>query len=132
MSELDKISELAKAKGLEFSAKVNALAGSNVIGVEELSDVANSFFDVCEVIEMKLEGKPVTIGTIISEVAPGILPSVLGGELIGAEASDLQDEEITTLVNLGDQHPLGDNAPKYKQALKVILYAVQSIFIFKK
>lgn len=130
--ELNKISELAKAKGLELVEKVNALVAGSVIGVEQLKDVVVTFFDLCELIEKKIQGQPITIIGVISDVLPGLLPAILGAETIPAEASDLQDEEITELVAIGDNAQLGDNAPKYKQVLKLLLIAIQTIFIFKK
>lgn len=130
--ELNKISELAKAKGLELVEKVNALVAGSVIGVEQLKDVVVTFFDLCELIEKKIQGQPITVIGVISDVLPGLLPAILGAETIPAEASDLQDDEISELVAIGDNAQLGDNAPKYKQVLKLLLIAIQTIFIFKK
>lgn len=130
--ELNKISELAKAKGLELIEKVNALVAGSVIGVEQLKDVVVTFFDLCELIEKKIQGQPITVIGVISDVLPGLLPAILGAETIPAEASDLQDDEIAELVAIGDNAQLGDNAPKYKQVLKLLLIAIQTIFIFKK
>ena len=132
MSELDKISELAKAKGLELVTKVNAVVKSGFIGVDELTDVAKTYFDLCELIEKKIQGEPITVIGVISDVLPGLLPAILGGELIPAEASDLQDEEIALLVAAGNNAELGNNAPKYKQVLKMLLFGIQTVFIFKR
>lgn len=132
MSEIEKISELAKAKGMELISKVNTVLAGSIIGVDELSDVVATFFDLCELIEKKIEGQPITLLGVIGEVVPGLLPAILGAEVIPAEASDLQDEEITFLVSKGDTAQLGDNAPKYKQVLKMLLYAIQTVFVFKK
>ena len=125
-----KIGDEVKAKGLDLMKKVNAVAAGSTIGVEELSDVANTFYDVCEVIEDGNEGQPITLMLVISVVAPGLLPAFLGVEQVPAEAMDLQDEEITFLVNLGDQHTLGENAEKYKAALKLVLVALQTYSVF--
>lgn len=123
---------LAKERGMELIKKVNQVAKAGLSGVEELRDIVNSFYDVCEVIEMRAEGKPITIGTIISEVAPGLLPSFLGVDQVIVEASDLQDSEILDLVNTeAPKHDLGDNAFKYQQALKLLLFGVQSFFVFR-
>lgn len=132
MSELDKIAELAKAKGMELVTKVNAVVAGSIIGVEQLKDVVVTFFDLCELIEKKIQGQPITLLGVIGEIIPGLLPAILGAETIPAEASDLQDDEIATLVAVGDAAQLGDNAPKYKQALKMLLFAIQTVFVFKK
>lgn len=135
MSDIEKtneIGELAKAKGIELVEKVNAVLKGSIIGVDELTDVVKTFFDLCELVERKIQGQPITLLGIIGDILPGLLPAILGGELIPAEASDLQDDEITFLVNLGDAAALGDNAPKYKQVLKMLLFAIQTIFVFKK
>lgn len=126
------LEDLAKAKGVELIQKVNAVVKGSVIGVDELKDVVNTFFDLCELIEKKISGQPITLLGIIGEVIPGLLPTFLGGELIPAEASDLQDDEVLQLVSLGDAANLGENAPKYKQVLKMLLFAIQTIFVFKK
>lgn len=130
--EIKNIGELAKAKGMELLAKVNQVVAGSIFGVDELSDVVNTFYDLCELLERKFQGQKLTVMMIITEIAPGLLPAFLGGELIPAEASDLQDEEITTLVSLGASHQLGENAVKYQQVLKMLLYATQTIFVFKK
>lgn len=123
---------LAKERGMELIKKVNQVAKAGLSGVEELRDIVNSFYDVCEVIEMKAEGKPITIGTIISEVVPGLLPSFMGIDQVVVEASDLQDSEIHDLVDSeAPNHELGDNALKYQQALKLLLFAIQSYFVFR-
>lgn len=131
MSEEKNLGDLIQAKGLELSTKVNAVMRGSIIGVDELTDVVKTYFDVCTLVEQKLEGQPITLLNVIGQVFPGLLPSILGGELIPAEAQDLQDEEIAELVAIGDGYQLGDNAPKYKQVLKMLLFAVQTIFVFK-
>ena len=125
------IEELAQAKGLELVKKVNAVVNGSVIGVEELTDVVHTYFDVCELIEKKNEGQPITLLGVVGEIGPGLLPAIMGGEMIPAEAKDLQDGEIDLLVSFGESHQLGENAPKYKQVLKMLLFAVQTIFVFK-
>lgn len=119
-------------KKAELVQKVNALVNASFIGVDELKDVVKTYFDVCAIIEAKADGQNPTVLNIIGQVLPGVLPALVGMDQIPAEVSDLQDDEILAeLVALGDGYKLGDSAPKYKQVLKMLLFAVQTFFLFK-
>lgn len=119
-----------QAKSADIIKAVNALPKGSILGVDELTDVVNLVFDGCEIIEKSSSGEAQNFLTIFSALGPAMIPAFMGIQQVGAEAQDLQDEEILTLVDLGDGHQLGVNALKYKQVVKALLFAVQTYFTF--
>ncbi|HYX06833.1 MAG TPA: hypothetical protein VE912_08890 [Bacteroidales bacterium] len=118
-------------KKVELIQKVNAVANGNVFGTKEIDEVVDLAYEVCEEIEATKEGEPLSVIDLLGELGMPLVKAVSGVKGVSAEAADLKDEEVLASVNRGDNFQLGDNALKYKQAVKLLLFGVQSVFVFK-
>jgi hypothetical protein len=118
-------------KKVELIQKVNAVANGNVFGTKELDEIVDLAYEVCEEIEARNEGQSVSVVDLLGELGMPLVKAVSGVQGVAAEAKDLNDEEVLASVNRGDNFQLGENALKYKQAVKLLLFGVQSVFVFK-
>jgi len=99
---------------------INEKLKASIVGTDSLDDFVDAYYDGFE--ELK-DGFQVT--DLIS----------LGSSLIGAfssrkealiEAMDLQDNEITRLVDLSDNFNLANLATEARQILKLVLVGIQT------
>lgn len=121
-----------EAKKTELLKKVNAVKKANYIGTNEIDDIVDLVFEVCEEIEKTTEtGEKPTVFSLLAELYRPLVSAVIGSDEIVAESSDLTDEEIIKSVSRSKNFKLGDNAVVYGQVVKILLVAVQSFFVFK-
>lgn len=121
-----------KAKKMQLLEKVNSVKNADYIGTNEMDDVVDLYYEVCEEIEKSKEvGEKPSALELLSQLGSPLVSAVSGGDEVIAEASDLSDEEILESVARSKNFKLGDNAVMYEQGIKILLFTVQSFFVFK-
>lgn len=155
MSEKMKSIEFA---GTELMKKINAFSSAGtVIGIDQVGIVVDDLYGICELTENYFEHKPVTLSQILGVILPIAAPVVfaivpagtvatllktvlaafgVSGQsidfaIVKNQALDLTDGELASLVSKGDSHQLGENAPKYKQVVKLLLTIIQTYSVFE-
>ncbi len=124
------MSDLRK-KQKELLQKVNSIKNADIVGIEELEDFVDLYYEVCEELEKDSDNKP-GIFTMLKELGKPFVVAYDGFKVAWMEAHYLEDEEISSLVKRSSNFNLGDNAVRYSQVLKLVLVGFQTYAEFTK
>lgn len=121
-----------EAKKVQLLEKVNSLKKANYIGTDEIDDVVDLYYEVCEEIEEgKTDGEKPSVFEILGDLGAPLVSAIVGSDQVSAEASDLSDDEILKSTARSKKFKLGENAVRYEQGIKVFLFGIQTVFVFK-
>ena len=111
--------------------EVTHVETSSIIGINGIGGVVNLFYAAAEAYEKISTEQEGAVSTGLSLI-PFILDVVGKVDQIKIEAKDLTDDKILTLVRQSEYFSLGKNKVVYEQAVKELLFKIQSINTIKE
>ena len=102
------------------------------LGVEELSVFVDLYYSAVETY-LKAQADDmidVTDLALLGSFTMNLISALTGSETALAEAKDLNDDEITVLIDFSVNYQLGPDVLKYQQLLKIVLTGFQTFTVF--
>jgi len=100
--------------------EVNELLKASMTGTESLNKFVDAYYDGFEELRDGFQ-----VGDAVSLLG-SFVGAFMNKELAWTEAMDLQDNEVTSLINRSDNFDLGNTATEARQILKLILVGLQT------